>query len=150
MYSRCFALLFAILLSACNSSSEPPNRVEFEDVTMTFFRSFAPETYVFRSQVELERAWVAAPFQVYPIGIILEEPPMPTYDFSEKTVVGLSLGIGKWCFKPRFTEMFSTGNDLFVHYVVPTTGTLACMKDGPLIAFALVPIVRGNVEFLQD
>jgi hypothetical protein len=65
-------------------------------------------------------------------------------------VVGLSRGIGKWCFKQNLTTAFLTGEHLRVHYNVPTTSTLACLRDGPLISFALVPRVQGSVEFVQD
>ena len=75
---------------------------------------------------------------------------MPTYDFSKYSVVGLSNGIGRWCFAPRITGATSDGINLVVHYFVPTTGTLACMSNGPLIAFALVPQVKGNVQFVQS
>lgn len=153
MKVRYIATLLAPLLVACgggDGGGPASQNVEVQDVTLTFFRSFAPGTYVFRSQPELASAWAAAPFEFYPIGIVTAEPAMPTYDFSRYTVVGLSRGIGKWCFAPRITGALSDGNNLVVHYFVPTTGTLACMFNGPLIAFALVPHVKGTVGFVQD
>jgi hypothetical protein len=154
MTIKYIAPLLAILLVACGGddggSAPPPQKVAVQDVTLTFFRSFAPGTYVFRSQAELASAWAAAPFEMYPIGIVTTEPAMPTYDFSKYSVVGLSNGIGKWCFAPRITVALSDGTNLTVHYFVPTTGTLACMFNGPLIAFALVPQVMGTVQFVQD
>ncbi|EUC14677.1 hypothetical protein [Paraburkholderia hospita] len=149
------APLLATLLIACGGGGDDgagsaSQSVQVQDVTMTFFRSFAPGTYVFRSQSELASAWAAAPFEHYPIGLVTVEPAMPTYDFTKYTVVGLSSGIGKWCFAPRITGATSDGKDLVVHYFVPTTGTLACMFNGPLIAFVLVPQVKGNVQFVQD
>jgi hypothetical protein len=139
-------------MTACGGSDGGPHfvEVEIQDVSMTFFRSFSAGSYVLRSQTELENAWAAAPFEVYPIGIVTEEPPMPAYDFSKYTIVGLSHGIGHWCFRPTITSAFSDGTNLVVHYSVPTTSTLTCMRDGPLISFVLVPRVEGTVEFVQD
>lgn len=125
-------------------------QVEIQDVTMTFFRSFSSGTYIFNSQEELANAWAAAPFKVYPIGLILEEPPFPVYDFSKYTVVGISHGIGAWCYKPYITAAFSNCNNLVVHYSVPSSTTTACMRSGPLVAFVLVPQIQGTVEFVQD
>jgi hypothetical protein len=136
--------------SAGNGDEPVQQKVDVVDVTTTFFRSFTIGTYVFRSQTELGDAWALAPFKVYPVGIVLDEPAMPTYDFSKYIVVGLSLGVGKWCFAPRINGAVSDGNNLVVHYFVPTTGTLACLRDGPLIAFALVPRVSGSVQFVED
>jgi hypothetical protein len=144
------SLLAALLVACGGDSGSNPQNVEVQDVTMTFFRSFPSGTYVFKNQSELESAWAAAPFQVYPIGLVLVEPSMPTYDFSIHTVVGLSLGIGKWCFAPRISKAVSDGNNLVVHFFLPSTSTLACLRDGPLIAFALVPQVKGSVQFVLD
>jgi hypothetical protein len=142
--------LLAIFLYACGGSGLTEVKVEMQDVTLTFFRSFPVGSYVFRNQTELENAWATAPFASYPVGIVIEEPPIPAYDYSKYTVVGLSRGIGKWCFKPSITAAFSNGTDLVVHYDVSTTSTLACLRDGPLISFSLVPRVQGTVEFMQD
>jgi hypothetical protein len=152
MIIRYALVLFAFLLSACGGSDGGPHLtdVEIQDVTLTFFRSFSSGSYVFRSQTELENAWATSPFQVYPIGIVMEEPPIPAYDYSKYTVVGLSRGIGYWCFKPTITSAFSNGTNLVIHYSVPTTSTLACLRNGPLISFVLVPRIQGSVEFVQD
>jgi hypothetical protein len=153
MYRRHISPLVMVLLSACGGSdlSGPDwTAVEMQDVTLTFFRSFPVGSYVFRSQTELVNAWATAPFAAYPVGIVTEEPPIPTYDYTKYTVVGVSLGIGKWCFKPNITAAFSNGMDLVVHYSVSTTSTLACLRNGPLISFSLVPRVQGTVEFVQD
>ena len=148
MNTRHASVLLSFCLVACGGLDTTP--VAIEDVSLTFFRSFAPGLYVFRSQTELETAWAAAPFEAYPIGIITEEPSIPAYDFSKYTVIGLSRGIGKWCFKQNFTTAFLNGANLVVHYQVPATSTLACLRDGPLISFALVPQFQGTVEFVQD
>ena len=152
MNARYALVLLAFLLSACGGSDggSLSTEVEIQDVTLTFFRSFSSGSYVFRSQTELGNAWAAAPFEVYPIGIVAEEPSIPAYDYSKYTVVGLSRGIGYWCFKPTITSAFSDGTNLVVHYSVPITSTLACMRNGPLISFVLVPRVQGTVEFVQD
>ncbi len=153
MSTRYALVLLAFLLSACGGSDGGSHSIEVEmqDVTLTFFRSFSAGSYVFRSQTELENAWATAPFEgVYPIGIVTEEPPMPEYDYSKYTVIGLSRGIGYWCFKPTITSAFSDGTNLVVHYSVPTISTLECMRDGPLISFVLVPRVQGTVDFVQD
>ena len=152
-FSRKFVrLVHSSIFSRIGASTKSGavQNVEVQDVTLTFFRSFARGTYVFRSQPELASAWAAAPFEFYPIGIVTVEPAMPTYNFSKYTVVGLSHGIGKWCFAPRITRALSDGNNLVVHYFVPTAGTLACMFNAPLIAFAVVPHVTGTVGFVQD
>jgi hypothetical protein len=147
-------LIAALILVACGGSDDkaPPTsqNVAIQDVTLTFFRAFAPGSYAFKTQAELASAWNAAPFQVFAIGIVTTEPAMPTYDFTVNTVVGLSNGIGKWCFAPKITTAVSDGTNLVVHYYVPTLSTLACLRDGPLIAFALVPQVKGTVTFTQD
>jgi hypothetical protein len=144
--------LFLFILSACSGSDEGAylTEVEIQDVTLTFFRSFPAGTYVFRSQTELENAWATAPFEVYPVGIVIEEPQIPTYNYSEYTVVGLSQGIGYWCFKPTIFSALSDGTNLFVHYTVSTTSTSACLRNGPLISFVLVPRVQGTVVFMQE
>ena len=127
-----------------------PTTLEINDVSLTFFRSFSAGTYVFRNKSELVGAWNAAPFQVYPIGIVTEEPVMPDYDFTKFTVIGLSQGIGKWCFKPNITSVVASGQTSFVHYSIPTASTLACMRDGPLISFVLVPTKQSKVTFVQN
>lgn len=152
---RCFMVGSIVLLfTACGGSSPSPSpteTVETDDVTMTFFRSFATGTYVFRNQSELADAWAAAPFNgVYPIGMVTSEPTMPAYDYSKNTVLGISLGIGKWCYKPSISDVVRDGQNMIVHYEVSALSTLACLRDGPLISFVLVPRLDGNATFVRD
>ena len=144
-------LLLVVVVGACGGPRpSPPVEVEAEDVSLTFFRSFESGTYVFHSQAELDSAWAAAPFKVYPVGIVLTEPEKPTYDYTEQMVVGLSLGVGKWCFKPNISHVERIGTETVVHYQVPTRSTLACLRDGPQIAFAVIARADGDVRFVQD
>ena len=78
---------------------------------------------------------------------MLTEPAFPDYDYQASMLVGVSLGVGKWCFAPQITGVAISGNDMEVDYKVPTSSTLACLRDGPLISFALVPKVTGSVRF---
>lgn len=152
-----FALIFVvILLTACGGSDHGSvdgsysKQVEIQDITLTLFRSFSSGSYVLQSQSEFENAWASAPFQLFPVGIVIEEPPMPTYDYSKYTVIGLSLGTGYWCFRPILTSAFTDGTNMIVHYYIPTSSTSACLRNGPLISFALVPRFQGTLELLQD
>lgn len=141
--------LFLIpLLNACGGSD--PVTVEAQDVSLIFFRPFEAGQYVFRSQSELDSAWAATPFRIFPIGLISSEPAKPVYDFSTQMVVGISNGIGKWCFKPNINKVERDGSDTTVHYSSKTSSTLACLRDGPQIAFALIPRADGAVAFVQE
>lgn len=148
------SLLLVALVGTCGkpvpSPGPTPVEIEQDDVTLTFFRSFASGTYVFRSQAELDSAWAAAPFELYPVGIVITEPDKPTYDYSQQMVVGLSQGVTKWCFKPTIYKVERLGADTIVHYYLPTRSTLACLRDGPAIAFALISRADGDVSFVQD
>lgn len=124
-----------------------PVPVMFSDETLVQFRPYAQGEYVIRTRAELQAAWAAAPFAVFPVGIVLSEPAFPEYDFQSSMLVGVSLGIGKWCFKPVITNVWLFGPHMEVDYKVPTSSTLACLRDGPLISFALVPRFAGTVAF---
>lgn len=146
--NRLAGLLFSILLAACGGSDDSaPEPVAFTEVTLTLFRPFAAGEYVFRSAQELQVALGEAPFQVFPVGIVLEEPAIPDWDFQARMIVGLSQGTGAWCMAPRIVDVNRVGSDLLVQYRVPTMGTLACMRLAPLIAFVQVPRVTGRIEF---
>jgi hypothetical protein len=136
-----------VLLAACGSSGGK-SEVAFTELTMELFRPFAAGEYVWRSVDEMRAALQAAPFRVFPVGLVLSAPPEPAVDFTTAMVVGLSLGIGKWCFTPRLVRVLGDGHDLQVEYRIATQSTLACLRDGPLIAFAAVPKVAGRVEFI--
>lgn len=150
MRSWLVSVAAAVILEACGGGGSKDNSVVTQDVTMTFFRSFGVGTYVIRSQAELSSAWAAAPFEIYPVGLVQSEPAMPAYDFGKNSVLGVSLGIGKWCFKPNITTVESAGDGVVVHYSVSTASTLACLKDGPLISFVLVPSFTGSATFIRD
>lgn len=152
MFTRFTMAFMACLLSACGGggSAPAPTALAIDDVSLTFFRSFSAGTYVFRSHKELLNAWNAAHFEAYPIGIVTVEPAVPDYNYSEFTVVGISRGIGKWCYKPNISSVLQSGANLEVHYLIPTTSTLACLRDGPLISFVLVPSTQGPISFVQD
>ncbi|MGY0194724.1 hypothetical protein ACWA7J_06570 [Leptothrix sp. BB-4] len=139
----------ALMLAACGGSGGS-DEVATQDVTMTFFRAVPAGTHVIRSSSELDTFWAATPFQTWPIGLLSSEPAKPVYDYGTQAVIGLSLGVGKWCFKPVITAVTRQGNDLVARYRVPTGSTLACLRDGPLIAFALVPSFSGTATFVQD
>jgi len=139
--------LVGLLVACGGSEKEAQEPVQFTNVTMTLFRPFATGEYVFRSRVELDSALSAAPFRVFPIGLVLTEPSIPDWDFQSSMIVGLSLGLGAWCTAPRIIEVLSDGTSMVVRYEVWSSGTLACMKLAPLIAFVQVPQVAGPVEF---
>jgi hypothetical protein len=147
--AKTFTCLAMAFLTSCGGGSDTET-VDSEDVSMTFFRSFAAGTYVFLTQDELSTAWNAAPFESYPIGLVTTEPALPQYDFTKQSVIGISAGIGKWCFKPRITYVSKDDQDVTVHYEIPKTSTLACLRDGPLIAFALVPKLSGSLTFTLE
>jgi hypothetical protein len=145
------AVLAVSLLSACGGGGSGEilqlTPVSFSDATITQFRPYAPGEYVIRSRVELQTAWAANPFSVFPIGIVTAEPVFPNYDFQSSMLVGISLGVGKWCFAPQIVRVSMVGANLDIEYRVPTTSTLACLRDGPLISFALVPKFAGSATF---
>jgi len=145
---RLFLTALVSLLLACGGSSDrTESPVQFTNVTTTLFRPFEVGEYVFRSRAELDQALQAAPFRVFPIGIVVTEPAIPDWDFQSSMVVGLSLGLGAWCTAPRIIEVLSDGTHMVVRYSVAESGTLACMKLAPLIGFVQVPQVTGQVEF---
>jgi hypothetical protein len=139
--------LAAAVLAGCGGGNDGPVPVSFSDQTLAQFRPWPQGEYVIRSREQLQAAWAAAPFQRFPIGIVLAEPAFAQYDYQTSMLVGVSLGIGKWCFAPIITGVATSGNDMEVDYRVPTSSTLACLADAPLISFALVPKVTGNVAF---
>ena len=134
------------LLMACSSRDEAV-LVTYTDETMTQFRPYAQGNYVIRSRAELQAAWAAAPFTVFPIGLLTSEPAFPAYDFQSSMLVGVSLGVGLWCFKPVITNVWVAGDDMDIEYRLSTSSTLACLRNGPLISFALVPRATGAVTF---
>ena len=145
-------LLLAVAgLNGCGGGGDDdrvvPVPVMFSDETLVQFRPYAQGEYVIRTRAELQAAWAAAPFAVFPVGIVLSEPAFPEYDFQSSMLVGVSLGVGKWCFKPVITNVWVLGPHMEVDYKVPTSSTLACLRDGPLISFALVPRFAGTVAF---
>jgi len=139
--------LSVTLLSACGGGGDASVAVDFKDQTLVQFRPYPQGEYVIRSRDQLQADWAAVPFQRFPIGIVLSEPAFPEYDYQASMLVGVSLGIGKWCFAPQITSVTISGNDMEVDYRVPTSSTLACLADAPLISFALVPRVTGSVTF---
>lgn len=144
------ALGGAIWLAGCGDAREPPfEPVAFEDVTMTLFRPFAAGTYVFRSRDELLAALAAAPFQIFPIGLVTEAPAVPAWDFAQGMIVGLSRGQGAWCSAPRIREVLGNGTETEVRYMVAAFGTLACQRLAPRIGFARVPRATGRVAFIE-
>jgi hypothetical protein len=134
------------LMTACSSGDEAVP-VAYTDETMTQFRPYAQGDYVIRSRAELQAAWAAAPFRVFPIGLLTSEPAFPAYDFQSSMLVGVSLGEGLWCHKPVIMNVLVAGDDMDVEYRVSTSSTLACLRNGPLISFALVPRATGTVTF---
>ena len=156
MRLKYLSIVLVVWMSACGNPSSSsgtsltPADVEAEDVSFTFRRKFASGTYVFHSQAELDSAWDAAPFESFP-GVILTEPDRPTYDFSEKMVVGFSRDVGPMCLYPTIVRVERTGPDTVVHYLAPTKTSTGCLYvKGPLVAFAVVPRAEGDVGFVQD
>lgn len=144
---RVIALVVSVLAGCGGDGGDEPVPVKFTDQTLDQFRPYAQGEYVIRSRAQLQAAWAAAPFAVFPIGLITSEPAFPEYDYQASMLVGVSLGIGKWCFAPVITGVSTIGNDMKVEYKVPTGSTLACLRDAPLISFALVPRTTGTVTF---
>lgn len=147
--ARLAGWLLAVVLAACGGHGQEQQPVGFTDVTTILFRPFAAGDYVFRSPAELQAALESAPFRVFPIGLVTEEPAIPAWDFETTMIVGVSQGTGPWCTAPRIREVLSDGTDLVVRFEVAQFGTLACMRLAPLIGFAQVPRVPGRVEFRQ-
>ncbi|HSW23822.1 MAG TPA: hypothetical protein VLJ62_13735 [Burkholderiaceae bacterium] len=140
------ALVFAAI-TGCGDGAEQAVPASFTDETMTQFRPYAQGEYVIRTRSQLQAAWAAAPFAVFPVGLVTSEPAFPEYDFQSSMLVGVSLGIGKWCFAPVITQVLVVGDDMDVEYKIRAISTLACMFNAPLISFALVPRVTGSVAF---
>lgn len=147
MIHRRTALLAPLALAAGCGSSGGKSEVAFTELTMELFRPFAAGEYVWRSAEAMRTALAAAPFRVFPIGLVTEPPPEPAVDFTAAMVIGLSLGVGRWCFAPRLVRVLSDGHDVQVEYRIPTSSTSACLRDAPLIAFARVPRAAGAVGF---
>jgi hypothetical protein len=123
--------------------------VPFDDVTLSFFRGWDAGVYAFHTQSALNAAWAQAPFQVYPIGIVLTDPGWPTIDFGTSAVVGVSLGFGSWCHGPEIRDVLASGQDVTVQYQRKQPSTSACLADGPLISFATVPAFSGSATFVE-
>lgn len=138
-------LMAAWLLTACGGSdSDDPVPVAFESMQETFSRTHARGEYVLRTQAELEAAWSVAPQQFG------EPMAMPIVDFSQYSIVGISLGAGIRCNIPIITRVTAYGDDIVVSYRSNEgTGvtTLACLHQWRLSDFARIPAVRGNVTF---
>ena len=139
-------LPLSMLLASCGGGGGW-TEVAFSEQTMNLFRPFAAGEYVWRTADQMRAGIAAAPFRVFPVGLVTEEPPEPALDFTTSMVIGLSLGIGKWCFAPRIVRVLRDGDDTQLEYRVPTISTLACLRDGPAIAFASVPKAPGRVWF---
>lgn len=144
------SLVLCLFVAACGGGDPPaPEAVPFDDVSLSFFRTFPAGVYVFKSQAELAAAWGTAPVEVYGIGLAPGANEQPAYDFSAVTVVGLSQGLGTWCYKPRITDVTRDGDDVVVRYLVPTVSTLACLRSGPMVAFATIPRLTGKASFVR-
>jgi hypothetical protein len=138
-------LLAASLLAGCGGSDpavfEP---VAFQSLQNDMTRSFPAGTYVFKTQAEMAAAWTAAPQQFG------DPKPLPTVDFSQSMVVGVSLGVGIRCNTPIITSIARQSDDYLVSYRTNEgTGvtTLACLHQWHLTDFAAIPATRGNVVF---
>jgi hypothetical protein len=139
------SLALAATVASCGGGDDW-RPVSFESTGDAFYRTFPSGEYVIRSQAELVAAWATAPFEAYPFGP-QTEPPMPSYDFQRSSVVGISRGRGRGCFRPYFREVLVDGQDMIVRYTAPTASTSACLYLAPEVAFVLVPRVEGQVTF---
>jgi hypothetical protein len=141
--NRALTLLAFAFLAGCgggDSSSEP---VAFESLQDEMTRSFPTGTYVFRTQAEMAAAWNAAPQQFG------EAKPLPTVDFTQNMVVGISLGVGIRCNIPIIRKVERSDVYVVSYTTNEDTGvtTLACLHQWHLTDFATVPASAGAVAF---
>lgn len=140
---RLFTAFAFALLAGCGGGSTP-EPVAFQPLQDDMTRSFPAGTYAFRTQAELAEAWNAAPQQFG------EAKPLPTVDFSQKMVVGISLGVGIRCNVPIIRKVERDGGTYVVSYTTNEgTGvtTLACLHQWHLTDFVAVPASAGTVVF---
>ena len=147
---RCTLALFLVLLTGCGGSSawEP---VSYQDITFTnsFYRSFPPAEYTFRTQTELNAAWATSVFEFRPVpqeGGRIDAPP-PVLDFATFAVVGVALPSGPFCAFPQVRAVEGQGGNLRVQYAHLDGGTSACSFGSPRMLFLLVPRFAGQVTF---
>lgn len=140
------------LLGACGGGSDPPTPVPFQTLQLQAPPAFAAGTYDLRTQSDWSSAWASAP-QTFPGDL---DPtaikPVPSVDFQNNSVVGVSLGVGIRCYIPEIVEVSSRPGELLVRYRSgepsgPTT--LACLHNWPLTTFATVPKFQGTVTFTR-
>jgi hypothetical protein len=143
--NRLSIVLAASLLAACGGSDPAPEPVTFQSLQEELTRSFPAGTYVFRTEGEMAAAWASAPQQFG------EAKPLPTIDFSQSMVVGVSLGTGIRCNIPiiRSVERLSNADYIVSYTSNEGTGvtTLACLHQWRLTDFAAVPRTVGTVAF---
>lgn len=150
-------MAFSLVLASCGGGGggeavEPIQPVAFQALELFNPPAFAAGTYILRSQDELNSAWLNAP-QTYPGDFFSTTPkPVPTVDFSNSSVLGVSLGVGTRCYIPQVVEVTEQGTSLLLKYRSgepdgPTT--LACLHPWPLAAFIVVPKLKGAVSFLR-
>jgi len=147
MFARTAPVLALALLAACGGGDDtPPEQVAFQPLQEELTRSFPPGTYVFRSQGEMIAAWNAAPQEFG------EPKAMPSIDFSQAMVVGISLGVGIRCNVPTIASVARVPSGYQVTYRSNDgTGvtTLACLHQWRLSDFVAVPVQPGAVEFVR-
>ena len=141
--SRAALCWTAFLVASCGGGSGEVV-VPFEPLTIPGLH--AQGTYVVRSESELTTLLAATllPFRVDP-------PPTLSVDFGRNMVVGVSLGLGRFCNVVEIKSVTRSGADYKITYkqTVGST-TTACGLIVPLEAFALVAQSAGNVSFTRD
>ncbi len=136
--------LAVALLGGCGGGGPAPQPVAFQSMQEDFTGSFPEGTYVFRSEADMAAAWSVAPQEFG------EAKAMPVVDFTQDTVVGVSLGVGIRCDVPTITEVSSHDGVVAVSYKTNLgTGvtTLACLHRWRLSDFARIPATRDPVVF---
>lgn len=143
-------MVCAGLLLSCGGGGTPPEPVNYQFLFNEFqSRVFAENTYVLRTQSDLDALWNSGTEWT---GLFSPPQPAakPVVDFSQNTVVGISLGVGLRCYMPEIVSVTRSGETLTVAWRTNRDRqitTMACIFDSSLQTFLAVPAWPGPVVF---
>jgi hypothetical protein len=155
MYRISIPLSFCLALLACGGDDSQQE----EPIDVLAYSGWLPAgTYVFQSSLEmqgkLDSSLPTAPDALYVVsGRPLTPPPIPPINFSTKTVLAYSQGIGNRCQKLIITRATRSGAGLTLVYKLdPPAASLICYQapNTPGNIFVAVSKFQGNVLFTSE
>ncbi len=131
-----FIVILSIFgLSSCGGAVESINSIEFEDVSMSFFKSFPVGGYEIFDDNSLNSIWDLGVFNLYPVGMVLQAQPIPVVDFTKYEIHGMVWSDNYWCYRPKVNNIILNNKILKIYYSRPTISTSACLRIGPAQVF---------------